>query len=90
MTLARLGFDDDAFVLANRWSQAPVTAFNAPRFLFYSDGAALRRDPRFMALAAKLGLVDYWRASGKWPDFCADPGPTYDCRTEAAKAVTRP
>ena len=38
-----------------------------------------------MALAAKLGLVDCWRATGKWPDFCAGPGLPYDCRAEAAR-----
>jgi hypothetical protein len=46
----------------------------------------MRRDPRFMSLAAKLGLVDYWRSSGKWPDFCSEPGLPYDCKAEAAKA----
>jgi hypothetical protein len=31
-----------------------------------------------MPLAAKIGLVDYWEQSGKWPDFCAEPGLPYD------------
>jgi adenylate cyclase len=53
--------------------------------LFVPATAAVRRDPRFMALAAQLGLVEYWRASGKWPDFCAQPGLPYDCRAEAAR-----
>ncbi len=52
-------------------------------FLFFTLTAPLRRDPRFMQLAARLGLVDYWRSSGHWPDFCADPGLPYNCRTEA-------
>jgi hypothetical protein len=38
-----------------------------------------------MRLAARLGLVDYWRSSGHWPDFCADPGLPYDCKAEAAR-----
>jgi hypothetical protein len=25
---------------------------------------SIRRDPRFMALAKRLGLVDYWQKSG--------------------------
>jgi hypothetical protein len=75
--------------MADRWSQAPLTAFNAPRYLFSFGPPALRRDPRFMALAARIGLVDYWRATGKWPDFCADPGLTYDCRKEAARLASR-
>jgi hypothetical protein len=52
-------------------------------FLFYPLTAPLRRDPRFMQLAARFGLVGYWRSSGKWPDFCSDPTLPYNCRTEA-------
>ncbi|MEO7601690.1 MAG: hypothetical protein ABIS39_00280 [Sphingomicrobium sp.] len=44
-----------------------------------------RADPRFMNLAAEIGLVDYWQESGKWPDFCREPGLPYDCKAEAAK-----
>ena len=36
----------------------------------------------------RFGLVDYWRATGKWPDFCAEPGQPYDCKAEAAKYST--
>lgn len=45
----------------------------------------VRRDPRFIRLAKRLGLVDYWRQSGHWPDFCSDPELPYDCKAEAAK-----
>jgi hypothetical protein len=44
-----------------------------------------RRDPRFMPLAARAGLVSIWRRSGKWPDFCGETGLPYDCKKEAAK-----
>jgi hypothetical protein len=40
-----------------------------------------------MQLAARFRLVDYWRSSGNWPDFCSDPGLPYDCRKEAARAA---
>ena len=53
--------------------------------LFRPPLADLRADPRFMQVAAHLGLLDYWRRSGDWPDFCADPKLTYDCKKEAAK-----
>jgi tetratricopeptide (TPR) repeat protein len=53
--------------------------------LFRPWMAGIRRDRRFMLLANRLGLVRYWRTSGKWPDFCADPQLTYNCKTEAAK-----
>lgn len=53
--------------------------------LFRPSLAGLRRDPRFMAVAKRIGLLDYWKSSGKWPDFCEDPTLPYDCKAEAAK-----
>jgi tetratricopeptide (TPR) repeat protein len=47
--------------------------------------AKARRDPRFMIVAKRVGLVDYWQQSGKWPDFCGDSQLPYDCKKEAAK-----
>ena len=44
-----------------------------------------RHDPRFMTVAKRIGLVDYWTKSGIWPDFCFDPDQPYDCKAEAAK-----
>src|SRR5205085_2411351 len=46
--------------------------------------APFRRDPRWWAEAARLGLITYWRKRGIWPDFCAEPG--FDCKAAAAKA----
>jgi DNA-binding winged helix-turn-helix (wHTH) protein len=57
-----------------------------PVALFSQEGAQLRRDPSFMPLAASLGLVDYWRNSGRWPDFCTGPSPEIDCKAAAARA----
>ncbi len=53
--------------------------------LFWPSVAPLRRDPRFFAQMARLGLVDYWRRHDRWPDFCREPGLRYDCRREAAR-----
>ncbi len=44
----------------------------------------LRNDPRFPRLCARLGLVEFWLASGQWPD-CADEVP-YDFRQECEGA----
>jgi hypothetical protein len=73
----------------------PLTArgtrsMGLPRFIqsagfFQCDGLALRRDSRFAALCARIGLVDYWTSSGHWPD-CVDEVP-YDFRAECAKAA---
>ncbi len=53
--------------------------------LFRPGLANLRRDPRFRALAERIGLLDFWRKSGRWPDFCNDTSLPYDCRTGAAR-----
>jgi TolB-like protein len=82
---AMLGDLDCAFAEADRFYAG--SAETTP--LFTGPGGAMRRDPRFMALAAKLGLVDYWRSTGHWPDFCAEPGLPYDCKSEAAKVAAK-
>lgn len=38
--------------------------------LFYPDMAPFRADPRFWKLVEEIGLVDYWRSTRHWPDFC--------------------
>lgn len=53
--------------------------------LFRPDFAAVRADPRFMQIAARLGLVRYWRQTGFWPDFCSSEQLHYDCKAEAGK-----
>ena len=52
--------------------------------LFQAGMPELRNDVRFAHLCARLGLVEFWLATGKWPD-CADEVP-YDFRAECAKA----
>ncbi len=83
--LSRLGAMDLAFEVTDHVAGEP---FPDPRFLFTPAAAAMRRDPRFMPLAARLGLVDYWRATGKWPDFCAEPGLPYECARDAARLTS--
>ena len=53
--------------------------------LFRPPLRRFRQDPRFMQIAARAGLVKFWRQSGKWPDFCSEPDLPYDCKVEAAK-----
>jgi TolB-like protein/tetratricopeptide (TPR) repeat protein len=51
--------------------------------MFQAGMPELRNDPRFARLCARLGLVEFWMATGKWPD-CADEVP-YDFKVECAK-----
>lgn len=52
-----------------RWLDHPVKV--PPTILAAPALPAMRRDPRFLALADRVGLLDYWR-SGYLPDFCRD------------------
>ncbi|HSZ53161.1 MAG TPA: hypothetical protein VK801_16455 [Caulobacteraceae bacterium] len=61
--------------LAGGWGAGPIFDMSA--------NGAMIRDPRFVRLCAKLGLVTYWLETDKWPD-CADAVP-YDFRAEAHK-----
>lgn len=42
-------------------------------FLFQPQTDAMRRDPRFFVLMKRYGLAQFWRSTGRWPDFCAGP-----------------
>jgi hypothetical protein len=59
-----------------------------PALLFHTSMPELRNDPRFVPLCARLGLVEFWTTTGRWPD-CVDEVP-YDFRAECAKARNVP
>jgi hypothetical protein len=42
--------------------------------IWFPDMAAARRTPGFKGLVRDLGLVDYWRATGDWGEFCRPAG----------------
>lgn len=46
-------------------------AWYAPWLMVHSGA---RADPRFKELMRDGGLADFWRQSGKWPDFCRPVG----------------
>ncbi|MFI4935187.1 MAG: TIR domain-containing protein [Caulobacterales bacterium] len=88
VVLTRLGDIDAAFAAGAAYADGFEAYYTAqPPYLFVAQTSALRHDPRFIGLAARIGLVDYWRATGKWPDFCAEPDLPYSCTVEAAKVA---
>ena len=84
MALAKLGDQDGAYAFADKlytrrvgrtpaeteriWLDEPEGGM-APEFITSPAAAPMRRDPRFLQLAERIGLLAYWR-SGRLPDFC--------------------
>ncbi len=82
LALGNFGRVDQAYQLMEDPKFQPSIDRSA---LFRPDFAGVRADPRFMQVAARLGLVRYWRETGYWPDFCTSERLRYDCKKEAAK-----
>jgi len=92
--LAALGAGDEAYDLVEQASFAhmfdpdgpPPSQGNNPGHIFdLPANRLLLSDPRFVGLCAKLGLVDYWTKTERWPD-CADAGVLrYDFKAEARR-----
>ena len=76
--------EEDLYRTLLDWRQ-PEMLRDLGEVLFRPTLAKFRQDARFMRVAAYSGLPDYWRQSGKWPDFCFSPDLPYDCKKEAAK-----
>lgn len=81
--LAEVGQTDAVFKWIDRM---PTPVLARQSYLFFRPAfGGVQHDPRFMQFAKRIGLIDYWRSSSMWPDFCKDPNLPYDCKTEAAK-----
>ncbi|HET9978263.1 MAG TPA: winged helix-turn-helix domain-containing protein [Burkholderiaceae bacterium] len=93
---AHLGLVDEAYRAADAARLGPAGTADdimgpdgyRTALLFQASMPELRNDPRFPRLCARLGLVEFWRATGKWPD-CADEVP-YDFRLECTRAQDVP
>ena len=85
MMLAALGQTKQAIDVANSLldNRQPLETW----FLFTPVTRALRLDPGFVPLASRLGLIQYWRETGKWPDFCTDRTP--ECSPQLLAAIRR-
>jgi hypothetical protein len=89
---AHLGLVDEAYATAERAQLGPRGADDdlmgpdgyRTALLFHAGMPELRNDPRFVPLCARLGLVEFWLATGKWPD-CVDEVP-YDFKAACEKA----
>jgi hypothetical protein len=85
---ATFGDVDTAFELADRLYgdadgdvvlEQPVGG--AARFLpFLISTRKMWPDPRYFPLLERLGLMAYWRQTGRWPDLCKDPSLASRCR----------
>jgi len=85
MLLSTFGDLDQAFQLAR--TTFVDEGHGGHEILFHATTAAMRSDPRFMPLMKDLKLLQYWRASGHWPDFCAEPALPYRCEAEAERLL---
>jgi tetratricopeptide (TPR) repeat protein/TolB-like protein len=81
-----IGRTDDAYASIGEMQAHLMNApyVENPSPFFRPFAARFRADPRFMPLAAKLGLVKLWKAT-KWPDFCTASDAPYDCRAVTEK-----
>lgn len=81
---AHLGLVGDAYRAAETARLGPVGTSDdmigpdayRTSMLFQASMPELRNDPRFPRLCARLGLVEVWTETAKWPD-CADEVPYY-------------
>lgn len=58
-----------------------------PWFLFAPVTRNVRQDPGFVPLAARMGLIKYWRETGKRPDFCTDRARASECSPQLLAAL---
>jgi TolB-like protein len=89
---AHLGLVDDAYRATDVVRLGPAGSIEdimgpdgyRSAILFQTNMPELRNDRRFPRLCARLGLVDFWLATGRWPD-CASETP-YDFKLECGRA----
>ena len=75
--VAQLGDREGAFKIGARLA---ATDFPGPAVFWYPRMRPVLDLSAFSALAQRLGLVHYWRASHTKPDVCNGAGPPAFCR----------
>jgi len=58
-----------------------------PKFLFTPVMLDVRRDPGFVGLASRMGVIKYWRETGKRPDFCTGQSSRGECSPQLLAAL---
>ena len=84
MMLAALSQTEQAIAEANRVLDRQQLD---PRFLFTPVMRDVRRSPGFVNLAARMGLIKYWRETGKRPDFCTGSTTASECSPQLIAAL---
>jgi TolB-like protein/DNA-binding winged helix-turn-helix (wHTH) protein/Tfp pilus assembly protein PilF len=83
--LGAAGFEDPVFDLVR--NRLNVDDLYIRSVLFRPALAGLRADPRVMQWFDAGTQLDYWMATGRWPDFCADPDLPYNCREAGQRFI---
>lgn len=81
--LADFGRNDELYTML--MSLSPDWLRFVSQSFYRSNFRKFRQDPRFMQVESRAGLIEFWRKSGEWPDFCSEQDLPYDCKKEAAK-----
>ena len=94
---AHLGLVDEAYAAADAARVGPAGHADdimgpdgyRTALLFQAGMPELRNDRRFAPLCARLGLVDFWLASGRWPDCASEVPYDFQRACEQARAVPK-
>jgi adenylate cyclase len=80
LMIAWLGDRDAAFAVAQAGMSELGQSLVFPADLALAPAfRPILYDRRYLDLMAHSGLLAYWRETGVWPDFCADPRLPYVC-----------
>jgi len=83
LLLGAAGFESPVFDLVQ--GRLNVDDLYIRSALFRPAFARLRADPGVMQLFDAGTQLDYWLATGRWPDFCDVPGLPYECSQAAQR-----